>query len=82
MELSSLFKDEYCNAMGMLYEGPREFVLEVDPAGQAFVPVAVSSEVFAGRVVGDGNCFFRAVSLRLFGTHVNVVCLVEGNVIK
>ena len=68
MELSSLFKDEYCNAMGMLYEGPREFVLEVDSAGQAFVPAAVSSEVFAGRVVGDGNCFLGSFSEAIWDT--------------
>ena len=72
VEYSALFRDEYANAMGMMYEGRSEFLFELDRAAQAFVPPVAASEVFAGRVVADGNCFFRAVSLRVFGTQVQV----------
>ena len=58
MEYSALFQDEYANAMGMMYEGHSEFLFELDRAAQAFVPPVAASEVFAGRVVADGNCFF------------------------
>ena len=54
----------------MSYDSVREFSFSIDPAGQAFVPPTVADFVYAGRVVGDGNCFFRALSLRLFGTQV------------
>jgi hypothetical protein len=70
VEFSLLFKDGYANAMGMSYDSVREFSFSIDPAGQAFVPPTVADFVYAGRVVGDGNCFFRALSLRLFGTQV------------
>ena len=71
----ALFKDEYANTMGIFYEGPTEFQFCVDPAGQAFVPKQLHDDIIAGRVVSDGNCFFRALSLRLFGTQATVtVC--------
>ena len=64
------------NAMGMMYKGHSEFLFELDRAAQAFVPPVVASEVFAGRVVADGNCFFWSVSLRVFGTHKQVSCVI------
>ena len=44
----------------------------MDPAAQTFFPNGVTESVFAGRVVADGNCFFRALSLRLSGVQVNI----------
>ena len=69
-----MFKNCYANAMGVCYHGPSEFSFCMDPAAQAFLPSGVSESVFAGRVVADGNCFFRALSLRLFGVQVNITC--------
>ena len=70
VEYPLLFNEGYANAMGDSYGGASEFELCQDPAGQGFLPEGVSSSVFAGRVVGDGNCFYTAISLRLFGTQV------------
>ena len=56
--------------MGMCYLGEKEFTFEVDPAAQAFLPPPVGPNVVARRLVGDGNCFFRGMSARQFGTQV------------
>ena len=50
--------------------GEKEFTFEVDPAAQAFLPPPVGLNVVARRLVGDGNCFFRGMSARQFGTQV------------
>ena len=45
-------------------------MLEVDRAAQAFVPPSAGPGVFCRRLAGDGNCFFRGMSCRQFGTEV------------
>ena len=67
-----MFKSCCANAIGVSYHGPSEFLFSMNAAAQAFLPSGVTESVFAGRVVADGNCFFRALSLRLFGVQVNI----------